>query len=132
MVVRADQTPEAFADKTVGTHGACVLDEGANIEPVLSWGDISEAETRRRFIDLMLREAGWDVLETEGDIQPGKACIEVEVAGMPNNAGKGYADYVLFGSDGRPLAVVEAKRTSTDANAGKHQAELYADCLERR
>ena len=132
MVVRADQTPEAFAYKTVGTHGACVLDEGANIEPMLSWGDISEAETRRRFIDLMLREAGWDVLETEGDIQPGKACIEVEVAGMPNNAGKGYADYVLFGSDGRPLAVVEAKRTSTDANAGKHQAELYADCLERR
>lgn len=51
---------------------------------------------------------------------------------MPNNAGKGYADYVLFGTDGKPLAVIEAKRTSKDAQAGKHQAELYADCLERR
>lgn len=103
-----------------------------SVKAELSWGDISEAETRRRFIDLMLREAGWDVLESEGDIAPGKACIEVEVACMPNNAGKGYADYVLFGSDGKPLAVVEAKRTSKDANAGKHQAELYADGLEAR
>lgn len=51
---------------------------------------------------------------------------------MPNNVGKGYADYVLFGADGKPLAVVEAKRTSKDANVGKHQAELYADCLEKR
>ena len=98
----------------------------------LSWGDISEAETRRRFIDLMLREAGWEVLETEGDIASSKACIEVEVDGMPNNTGKGYADYVLFGADGKPLAVIEAKRTSKDANIGKHQAELYADCLEKR
>lgn len=98
----------------------------------LSWGDITEAETRRRFIDLMLREAGWDVLETEGDIQPGKACIEVEVTGMPNGTGKGFADYVLFGADAKPLAVIEAKRTSKDAAVGKHQAELYADCLEKR
>ncbi len=103
-----------------------------SVKTDLSWGDISEAETRRRFIDLMLREAGWDVLETEGDIVNSKACIEVEVAGMPNNAGKGYADYVLFGTDGKPLAVIEAKRTSKDANVGKHQAELYADCLEKR
>lgn len=132
LVVRAEQTPEAFVAKTVGTHGPCVLEEGAKIQPELSWGDISEAETRRRFIDLMLREAEWDVLETEGDIASAKACIEVEVEGMPNNAGKGYADYVLFGKDGKPLAVIEAKRTSKDANVGKHQAELYADCLEKR
>lgn len=128
LVVRAEQTPEAFA-ATVETQE---IASAPSVPVKLDWGDISEAETRRRFIDLMLREAGWDVLETEGDIQPGKACIEVEVSGMPNNAGKGYADYVLFGSDGKPLAVVEAKRTSKDANAGKHQAELYADCLENR
>lgn len=106
--------------------------EAPSVKPELSWGDISEAETRRRYIDLMLREAGWDVLENEGDIQPGKACVEIEVAGMPNNAGKGYADYVLFGTDGKPLAVIEAKRTSKDANIGKHQAELYAESLENR
>ena len=94
--------------------------------------DISEAETRRLYIDLMLKEAGWEVLDTEGAIQPSKACIEVEVEGMPNNEGVGYCDYVLFGSNGLPLAVVEAKRTSASPIKGKHQAELYAMCLEKR
>lgn len=127
-VVGAPQTPEAF----VATVELEQVEEAPMVNTHLSWGDISEAETRRRFIDLMLREAGWEVLDTEGDVVGGKACIEVEVNGMPNNAGKGYADYVLFGTDGKPLAVVEAKRTSKDANVGKHQAELYADCLEKR
>lgn len=104
----------------------------ADVEPELHWDAISEAETRRLFIDLMLREAGWEVLTTNGDIQAGKACVEVEVQGMPNNQGVGYADYVLFGHNGKPLAVVEAKRTSVDPSKGRHQAELYADCLERQ
>ncbi len=94
--------------------------------------DLSEAETRKMFIDLMLREAGWEVHETEGAVQPLKACIEVEVHGMPNEEGIGYADYVLFGSNGLPLAVVEAKRTTASPLKGKHQAELYADCLEKQ
>lgn len=102
-------------------------------EPVKALpSDISETETRKMYIDLMLREAGWQVLDTEGAVQPLKACIEVEVHGMPNEDGVGYADYVLFGSDGLPLAVVEAKRTSVSPVKGKHQAELYADCLEKR
>ena len=103
--------------------------QAPSVEPAISWDNISEAETRRRFIDLLLREAGWDVLEKEGDIKSGKACIEVEVEGMPNPQGKGYADYVLFGPKHTPLAVIEAKRTSIDPVAGEHQAELYADCL---
>ena len=93
---------------------------------------ISEAETRRLYIDLMLKEAGWEVLDMDGAIQPSKACVEVEVDGMPNNEGKGYCDYVLFGSNGMPLAVIEAKRTSVSPIKGKHQAELYAECLEKR
>ncbi len=125
---RTEQPPEAFASTVAPKQ----VTEAPAVRSNLSWGDISEAETRRRFIDLMLREAGWDVLETKGDIQAGKACIEVEVEGMPNNVGKGYADYVLFGDDGKPLAVVEAKRTSKEAGVGKHQAELYADGLEKR
>lgn len=135
LVVHTEPTPEAFA----ATVEPEKVTEAPAVKTDLSWGDISEAETRRRFIDLMLREAGWDVLETEGDIQPSKAGIEISVGtrhgasgSMPNNVGKGYADYVLFGADGKPLAVVEAKRTSKDANVGKHQAELYADCLEKR
>lgn len=100
--------------------------------PAISWDNISEAETRRRFIDLMLREAGWEVLDNEGDIEAGKACVEVRVDGMPNNEGVGYADYVLFGPDRKPLAVIEAKRTSVNPNVGEHQAQLYAECLEKK
>ena len=94
--------------------------------------DLSEAETRRMYIDLMLREAGWQVLTKEGYIQPLKACIEIELEGMPNAEGIGYADYVLFGGNGKPLAVIEAKRTSVSPIKGKHQAELYAECLRKK
>lgn len=92
--------------------------------------DLTEAETRTMYIDLMLKEAGWEILSTKGAIQPLKACIEVEITGMPNAHNVGYVDYVLFGGDGKPLAVIEAKRTSVSPITGKHQAELYADCLE--
>lgn len=87
---------------------------------------VSEAETRRRYIDLSLQECGWDNLQ-EG------YHLEYEVTGMPlstNKSGIGYVDYVLWGDDGLPLAVVEAKKTMADPRKGKHQAELYADCLE--
>ena len=94
--------------------------------------DMSEAETRKAFIDLMLREAHWDVLDSDGVVKPSKACVEVEVDGMPNGHGIGYADYVLFGANGLPLAVIEAKKTSVSPIKGKHQAELYADCLEKQ
>ncbi len=89
--------------------------------------DYSEAQTRDFFIDLMLREAGWGLKGwTNGED------IEVEVDGMPNQQGKGYVDYVLWGDDGRPLAIVEAKRTKKDARLGQQQAKLYADCLEKQ
>lgn len=93
---------------------------------------INEAETRRYFIDMMLSEAGWSVVEEQGAVVPLKACVEVEVQGMPSDSGVGRADYVLFGASGLPLAVIEAKRTSADVEKGRHQAELYADCLEKR
>ena len=100
-------------------------------EPVVEIAcDISEAETRKMYIDLMLREAGWDINPTKGAVEPLKACIEVEVKGMPNTHEVGYVDYVLFGGNGKPLAVIEAKRTTKSPIIGKHQAELYADCLE--
>jgi type I restriction enzyme R subunit len=86
--------------------------------------DYSEAQTRDYFIDLLLREAGWD-LSSPLD-------REYEVQGMPNNKGIGYVDYVLWGADGKPLAVVEAKRTRKDPRVGQQQAKLYADCLEAK
>lgn len=84
--------------------------------------DISEFETRKQFIDLDLKIAGWDSTNIRE---------EVEVKGMPNTQEAGYVDYVLYGENGKPLAVVEAKRTSKDAKIGQQQAKLYADCLER-
>ena len=93
---------------------------------------MTEAETRKLFIDLLLKEAGWEVLTKKNVMMPAKAGIEIEVDGMPNNQGKGYCDYVLFGKNGKPLAVIEAKRTSKSEDVGKHQAELYAQCLERQ
>jgi type I restriction enzyme, R subunit len=83
--------------------------------------DYNEAQTRDLFIDVLLKEAGWALADVRDR--------EYEVAGMPN-AAKGYVDYVLWGDDGKPLAVVEAKRTQRDAHAGQQQAKLYADCLE--
>ena len=119
------KVPQAFADSVPEEN----IEHPATVELDLSY---TEAETRRYFIDLMLEEAGWEVLDKDGAIIPGKACIEIEVDGMPNNEKKGYVDYVLFGANGKPLALVEAKRTSKDPIVGKHQAELYADCLEKQ
>ena len=85
--------------------------------------DISEYETRKKYIDLELKLAGWDF---ETNIQE-----ELKLKGMPNNKQEGYADYVLFGKNGLPLAVVEAKRTSVDPKVGQNQAKLYADCIEQ-
>lgn len=84
----------------------------------------SEAETRDYFIDLLLKEAGWALSQPRDR--------EFEVSGMPNKEGKGFVDYVLWGDDGKPLGLVEVKRTRRDARVGQQQAKLYADCLERQ
>lgn len=105
----------------------------SDTEPVIKIpSDISEAETRKLYIDLLLREAGWDVLSQKNVPFAAKAGIEIYVPGMPNNKEEGYCDYVLYGKDGKPMAVIEAKRTSVSEEKGKHQAELYADCLEEQ
>lgn len=123
---KKDETSKQFA----ATVEHEVIKAAPAVIPNLSWSDIDEAETRRLLIDLMIREAGWDILTAKGAKHPAKACIEVEVQGMPNNKEKGFADYVLFGDDGKPLAVIEAKRSSVDPHVGEQQARLYADCLE--
>ncbi len=86
--------------------------------------DISEYETRKFYIDAMLEDAGW----TEGR----DWLNEVELPGMPNKAGVGYADYILYDDAHKPLAVIEAKRTCVDVSTGRQQASLYADILEKK
>jgi type I restriction enzyme R subunit len=87
----------------------------------------NEVLTRKLYIDTLLREAGWDPY--------GFNVPEYAVKGMPKGYGDadgiGYVDYVLWGDDSKPLAVVEAKRTGRDPKVGQHQAKLYADCLEK-
>lgn len=86
--------------------------------------ELTEYQTRKIYIDAMLLDAGWT---------QGKDWLnEVELPGMPNRSEVGYADYVLYGDDGRPLAVIEAKRTCVDVSRGRQQAKLYADLLEKQ
>ncbi len=89
---------------------------------------LSEFDTRKLYIDVDLKLMGWKFDGADADVRE-----EYEVNDMNGVLGqKGYADYVLFGRDGLPLAVIEAKRTSKDPNNGRKQAALYADCLERK
>jgi type I restriction enzyme R subunit len=99
-----------------------ILVEAIEIPPLTP-----ELETRKLYIDILLQEAGWHSFKNGVD-------IEFPVTGMPkitNPSGLGYVDYVLWGDNGLPLAVVEAKSTLHDATKGKHQAVLYANCLEK-
>jgi len=91
--------------------------------------EFDEETTRLRLIDSMLVDAGWEVgaqgANTEFVVQ------EEEVQFQPTATGIGYADYVLKDDSGKPLAVVEAKKSAKDANIGRKQAQLYAEGLEK-
>lgn len=86
--------------------------------------ELSEFATRKAYIDVMLTDAGWEYNRNWKDEYP--------IEEMPNHSGFGFADYVLFGEDGRPLAVIEAKKTCVDVSKGRQQAVLYADYLEMK
>lgn len=89
--------------------------------------DYNEADTRAALIDVELELAGWDT--------SAKNLREVSIPNIPirkdGSLGTGKADYVLWGADGKPLAVIEAKRASRDSHEGERQAELYAQGLYR-
>ncbi len=89
--------------------------------------DPNEDTTRKMYIDTLLREAGWDPFGFNVPEYEVKNCMPQ----ANGNSGTGKVDYVLWGDDGKPLAVVEAKRTSRDPRVGQHQAKCYADCLEK-
>jgi type I restriction enzyme R subunit len=100
--------------------------EGQKVASTLQF---NEQTTRLRLIDERLMDAGWDVGPA------GKATEEVQqevqLSRMPTESGEGYADYVLYGDDGKPLAVIEAKKTAKDARIGAEQARIYATCLQK-
>lgn len=86
--------------------------------------EISESKTRKLYIDAMLQDAGW--------VEGKNWLNEVKLPGMPNKSETGYADYVLYGDDGKALAIVEAKRSCVDPAVGRQQAKLYADIIEKQ
>ncbi|MBK8997358.1 MAG: DEAD/DEAH box helicase family protein [Myxococcales bacterium] len=99
-------------------------EEGQKVASILQF---NEQTTRSRLIDRMLADAGWDVgLRGVTTQEVGQ---EIQLFMMPTESGEGYADYVLYGDDGKPLAVVEAKKTSKDPRVGREQARIYAECL---
>ncbi|CAH0157352.1 DEAD/DEAH box helicase family protein [Pseudomonas mediterranea] len=88
----------------------------------------NEAQTRAQVIDSQLAHAGWS--------QSRRTLVEeflLKTAELAGNYGnEQFADYVLLGSDGNPIAVVEAKRSSRDELAGKRQAADYADAIKAK
>lgn len=82
-----------------------------------------EAQTRDRFIDLLLRESGWALTD--------KRDTEFEVTGMPGGK-KGKVDYVLWGDDGKPLALLEAKRTRRDPRPANSRPGSMPTAWSRR
>ena len=89
--------------------------------------ELSEYETRKRYIDWDLELAGWTIGDT--------VIEEREVHGMPAGTGDltgtGFVDYLFLGKDGKPLAILEAKKTGYAAEKGLEQARRYVDCLQR-
>ena len=124
LIEQKDSEIEALRAKVAAMSAKFTAERTVNKEerhftPV----DISEFLTRKKYIDVELKLLGWIFGD---DMQE-----EVELFGMPNPTEKGYADYVLYGKDGLPLAVIEAKRTSKDPKIGTQKAKLYTDCLEK-
>lgn len=89
--------------------------------------DLSEWTTRKRYIDADLEANGYVF-----DQDKKRNCVEVEypVVGMPNQTGRGYVDYVIWGDTGKIIAVVEAKKASESGDKGRNQGKLYADCIQ--
>lgn len=104
-----------------------VLDAGQKAAASL---DFNEDKTRKELIDAMLAEVGWDIDPTGASND--SVGQEIEVDKQPTTTGIGYIDYVLWGDDGKPLAVIEAKKTAVSPERGRTQAKLYADSLQSK
>ena len=129
LIEQKDSEIKALQDKIVEMSASLTAGKEEKQESrTFAPANLSEFKTRKIYIDVDLKSMGWKFGGTDADVWE-----EYEVTDMNGVFGqKGYCDYVLFGRDGLPLAVIEAKRTSKDPNIGRKQAVLYADCLERR
>ena len=94
---------------------------------------MNEAKTRQEIIDKRLAKANWNVKDPSQVTEELDIIVDEKKAAEPKNkyGGHLYADYALLGKDGYPLAVVEAKKSSTDAEKGKEQAVIYAKNIQK-
>ena len=95
----------------------------------------SEKQTRIELIDELLTQSGWNVKD------PTQVIEEFDIlTSLPNRvteprtayAGHQFSDYVLLGKDGKPLAVIEAKKSSKDAALGREQAKQYCYSIQQQ
>jgi len=88
---------------------------------------LSESQTRQELIDQQLAKSGWGV-KSRKVVE--EFLIRVAEKDPEWDGQRGFADYALLGRDGKPIAIVEAKRTGRDEIAGKRQAADYADQIK--
>uniref|UniRef100_Q3AQE7 DEAD/DEAH box helicase-like protein n=1 Tax=Chlorobium chlorochromatii (strain CaD3) TaxID=340177 RepID=Q3AQE7_CHLCH len=96
---------------------------------------ISEAQTRSQLINKLLAQSGWNVNDqtqvvAEFDIAISHTQHIAEPL-TPYHSHQ-FSDYVLLGKDGKPLAVIEAKKTSKNAALGREQAKQYCYHVQRQ
>lgn len=129
--LEAEKTKRLAAERAATEHASELeeLREKEEGQKVASFLEFDEETTRRRLIDQALLAAGWNVGANGASTEQVRQ--EVRLTGLRTESGDGRADYVLYGDDGKPLAVIEAKRTAKDVKKGAEQAHDYADALER-
>ena len=96
---------------------------------------MNESTTRKELIDIHLKEAGWDVNDHTQVVE--EYVVDLIAGNQAKEPTEKYAnnqfsDYVLLGNNGKPLAVVEAKKSSKDANTGREQAKQYCYNIQKQ
>jgi type I restriction enzyme, R subunit len=129
LALEAETKKRLESERTATDHATELAQLKEAGQKVASFLQFDEETTRRRLIDQALLSAGWNVGARCEDTEEVRQ--EVRLSTMRTESGDGFADYVLYGDDGKPLAVIEAKKTAKDARVGAEQARLYAVCLEK-
>ncbi|MCW3090502.1 MAG: Type site-specific deoxyribonuclease [Ferruginibacter sp.] len=92
----------------------------------------TEKLTRKELIDIHLKKAGWDVNDSTQIAQEYGIAYKKNIAAEEQAVyGNQFCDYLLLGRDRKPIAVLEAKKTSKDAQLGKEQARQYAVNIQK-
>jgi type I restriction enzyme R subunit len=87
----------------------------------------TEKQTRQQLIDEQLTRSGWTGAQRKLLLEVPLRAHVVAETGADWGTSTEFADYVLLDRTGKPIAIVEAKRTSRSPIEGERQAADYAD-----